>query len=466
LTLNNTPLPKKTLSPRNTLLSVLVLCAINLLNFYDRQAPGALVEPMRREFGLSDMQIGLLGSMFIWVYALAGVPLGRLADVWSRKKLLTIGVTVWSALTAAAGLATSFSFLVFTRLGVGVGEAVCAPVGTSWIGDLFPAKRRARVLSLFMLGVPIGGALSFLLCGPMAQAWGWRTALVSAAAPALLLMPLLLLVQEPARGASEGTSQEASASAIEVKGEAKGSIYDLLRIHTLWWIILSGALLNFNMYALATFLPAFMTRVHGYSVARAGVTCGLVYLIGGVCGGLLGGYLGDLVAGNARNARLWMAAIIALLGAPIMGYGITRPAGLAPAALVAIAIGYGAFNTYYGFVYSSIQDIVAPNQRGFTMSVYFMAMYLCGASFGPLLTGGLSDHMARRAMHAAGAVSVAGFRAVGLQKAMVIMPILSVALAIVLYLGSRTMSQDVERRDAKMQGGEGGASINYAPRRE
>ena len=101
---------------------MLVLCGINLLNFYDRQAPGALVEPMRREFGLSDTQIGLLGSMFIWVYALAGVPLGRLADVWSRKKLLAIGVTVWSALTAASGLAASFSFLLFTRLGVGVGE--------------------------------------------------------------------------------------------------------------------------------------------------------------------------------------------------------------------------------------------------------------------------------------------------------------------------------------------------------
>jgi len=428
---------------------VLVLCAINLLNFYDRQAPGALVEPMRREFGLSDTQIGLLGSMFIWVYALAGVPLGRVADVWSRKKLLTIGVTVWSALTAAAGLAASFPFLVFTRLGVGVGEAVCAPVGTSWIGDLFPAKRRARVLSVFMLGVPIGGALSFLLCGPIAQAWGWRTALVSAAAPAIVLVPFLLLVREPARGASEGTSEEASASAIE----ARGSIYDLLRIRTLWWIILSGALLNFNMYALATFLPAFMTRVHGYSVARAGVTCGIVYLIGGVCGGLVGGHLGDLVASNARNARLWMAAIIALLGAPIMYYGITRPAGFAPAALVAIAIGYGAFNTYYGPVYASIQDIVPPNQRGFTMSVYFMAMYLCGASFGPLLTGGLSDHLARRAMHAAGAVSLEGFRAVGLQKAMVIMPILSVVLAIVLYLGSRTMNQDVERRDARIASG-------------
>jgi MFS family permease len=437
------------LKRNNTLLSVLVLSGINLLNFYDRQAPGALVEPMRKEFHLSDTKIGLLGSVFIWVYALAGLPLGRVVDVWSRKKLLAIGVAVWSALTAASGLATSFSFLLFTRLGVGVGEAVCAPAGTSWIGDLFPVKRRARVLSLFMLGVPVGGALSFLLCGPIAQRWGWRTAMVSAAAPAILLVPLLLLVREPARGASEQT----------LAAESKGSLSTLLRVPTLWWIILSGALFNFNMYALGTFLPAFITRVHGYSVAHAGVTSGIVYLVGGVLGGLLGGYLGDRVSSNARNARLWMAAIIALLSAPIMFYGISQPAGFAARAIVAIAIGYAAFNTYFAFVYSSIQDIVPPDQRGFAMSVYFMAMYLCGASFGPLLTGRLSDLLAHRAMYAAGAVSLEAFRAVGLQRAMIVMPILSVLLAIVLYLGSRTMTQDVARRDASMQDPHGGVNV-------
>jgi MFS family permease len=437
------------LKRNNTLLSVLVLSGINLLNFYDRQAPGALVEPMRKEFHLSDTKIGLLGSVFIWVYALAGLPLGRVVDVWSRKKLLAIGVTVWSALTAASGLATSFSFLLFTRLGVGIGEAVCAPAGTSWIGDLFPVKRRARGLSLFMLGVPVGGALSFLLCGPIAQRWGWRTAMVSAAAPAILLVPLLLLLREPARGASEET----------LAAESKGSLSTLLRVPTLWWIILSGALFNFNMYALGTFLPAFMTRVHGYSVAHAGVTSGIVYLLGGVLGGLLGGHLGDRVSSNARNARLWMAAIIALLSAPIMFYGISQPAGFAARAIVAIAIGYAAFNTYFAFVYSSIQDIVPPDQRGFAMSVYFMAMYLCGASFGPLLTGRLSDLLAHRAMHAAGAVSLEAFRAIGLQRAMIVMPILSVLLAIVLYLGSRTMTQDVARRDATMQDPHDGVSV-------
>jgi len=190
--------------------------------------------------------------------------------------------------------------------------------------------------------------------------------------------------------------------------------------------------------------------VHGYSLARSGIATGFVYLLGGVCGGLLGGYLGDRVAGTRRNARLGMAAFISLLSAPVAFFGILQPAGAAMTALICLAITYGAFNTYYAFVYSSIQDIVAPDQRGFTMSVYFMAMYLCGASFGPLLTGNLSDRLARHAMAVAGSEKMTEvFKATGLQQAMLVLPILSLALATVLYFASRTMNADAQRRDAK-----------------
>ena len=150
--------------------AVLVLFAINILNFYDRHVPGALVEPMRREFHLSDMQIGLLGSVFIWLYAIMGVPLGRIADSGSRKKLLAWGLVVWASLTACAAIATNFSILLISRVGVGLGEATCAPAATSWLGDLFPADKRSRVLALFMLGVPFGGALAYFSSGPLAQA--------------------------------------------------------------------------------------------------------------------------------------------------------------------------------------------------------------------------------------------------------------------------------------------------------
>src|ERR1700719_3106839 len=153
--------------------SVIVLFAINILNFYDRHVPGALVEPMRKEFHLNDTQIGLLGSAFIWIYAIFGVPLGRIADSASRKKLLAWGIVIWTAMTASAGLATTYAMLLLSRVGVGVGEAACAPTATSSLGGLVPPARRAPVLALFMLGVPVDGALGYFFSGPLAAAYGW-----------------------------------------------------------------------------------------------------------------------------------------------------------------------------------------------------------------------------------------------------------------------------------------------------
>jgi MFS family permease len=418
--------------------ALMVLIAVNILNFYDRHVIGALTEPIRKEFGLTDGQVGLMGSAFIWLYALVGLPLGRVADRWSRRRLLAAGMAVWAALTATAAMAANYTMLLFSRLGFAVGEAVVAPAATSWIGDIFPAERRARPLALFMLGVPVGGALSYFFSGPVAQAYGWRAAMVLAAAPALLLIPVLLRLTEPARGAAETHRHEA---------KDRGSMMAILKIPTMWWIILSGALLNFNMYAIGTFLPAFLSRIHGLTLARSGIATGVVFAVGGVAGGLLAGRLGDRIIHDRQNGRLLCAAGIAAVGAPVAWLGIS--AGGAYVAIALITVAYGTLNSYYGLVYSAIQDIVAPAMRGTAMAIYFMAMYLCGASFGPLLTGRLSDLMARRAADAAGAVKITeAFKAIGLQQAMLIIPVLSVGLAVVLFCGARTIAADMRRRDA------------------
>jgi MFS family permease len=425
---------------KNTLwFSVVVLFAINILNFYDRQVPGALVEPMRKEFHLNDTQIGLLGSAFIWIYAIVGVPLGRIADFVSRKKLLAWGVVIWTALTASAGLANTYALLLFSRVGVGVGEAACAPTATSWLGDLFPADKRSRVLALFMLGVPVGGALGFFFSGPLAQAYGWRAAMVFAAVPALLLVPALLMLEEPRRGASE----------LHPAPLARRSMWYVLSIPTFWWIIASGALLNFNAYAFATFLPAFFSRVHGLSLAGSGIATGIVYLAGGVSGGAVAGYLGDSIVHHRKDGRLLYAAVLALVAIPFAFAGILRPAGSLYLAVTFLALTYASLTTYYGLVYSAIQDMVAPNLRGSAMAIYFMAMYMCGASFGPLLTGKLSDVLAHRAAALAGFTAVTeAFRATGLQQAMLIIPVLCSALSLVLYMGSRTITRDIRKREA------------------
>lgn len=429
-------------SSRAVWFSVAILFAINILNFYDRHVPGALVEPIRKEFHLDDSQIGLIGSAFIWLYAIVGVPLGLIADKRSRKKLLAWGVVVWTALTASTGLATSYPFLVFSRVGVGLGEAACAPTATSWLGDLFPPARRSRVLALFMLGIPVGGALGYFFSGPLAQARGWRTAMVTAALPAVLLVPALLFLREPQRGASEPHDLTSSAA----------SVWQVLRIPTFWWIIVSGALLNFNAYAFATFLPAFFSRLHHLSLANSNYATGTAYLCGGLLGGAVSGFLGDWITRRRKDGRMLCGAATALATVPFACLGVLQPGGSFVLAAIFLGLTYAALSSYYGFVYSSLQDIVAPNQRASAMAIYFMAMYLLGASFGPLLTGKLSDFLAHRAAALAGSQAVTeAFRALGLQQAMLVIPVLSFALALVLYMGSRTIAADMERRSVAAQ---------------
>jgi MFS family permease len=254
---------------------------------------------------------------------------------------------------------------------------------------------------------------------------------------------MLLLLHEPERGASETHRFT----------EAPASMFSVLRIPTLWWIVASGALLNFNMYAIGTFMPALLGRIHGLKVGPAGIATGILYLVGGVAGGLVAGWLGDRVIHTRKNGRLLAAAAISFVGAPFAYFGAMQPKGALIAAVAMWTISYGALNSYYGLVYSSIQDIVAPAQRGATMALYFMAMYLCGASFGPLLTGRLSDYFARRAADAAGSSTITdAARALGLQQAILVVPVLSILLALVLYMGSRTIAADISRREAAARG--------------
>ncbi|MBZ5524883.1 MAG: MFS transporter [Acidobacteriia bacterium] len=429
----STPATSASGSARFALGSLTVLVLVNIINFYDRQVPGALAEPIRNEFAMSDAQIGLLSSVFIWLYAVVGLPLGLMADRFSRKWLLAAGVTIWGALTGCAAWAMSLPMLVVSRLGVAVGEATCAPAATSWIGDLFPAEKRARPLALFMLGVPVGGALSYFFSGPVALKYGWRMAMMLAAAPALAIVPVLLLLREPRRGASE---HKATAP-------ASASIWQVLRIPTFWWIIASGAMVNFILYAVGTFLPAFFGRIHHMDVGRAGIFTGIIYGVGGICGGLLAGYLGDTIARRQPGGRMLTAAIAALCAAPLSYFGVRQSWGSLALAVPLLTLAYGLLNMYYGLVYASIQDIVGPTLRATSMSIYFLAMYMCGASFGPIITGQLSDRMAHRAAAAAGSLQVTeAFRAIGLQQAMLVIPVLALGLAIVLWAGSRTIAKD------------------------
>jgi len=424
-------------------LTLAVLFLFNLLNFYDRQILASVNEPIRREWGLSDTQLGALGTAFTLLYAFVGVPLGRLADRYSRRALLSAGLFVWSGLTAVSGAAVGFRSMFLARLGVGVGEAACAPAATSLIGDLYPASRRAWALSIFMLGLPIGQTLSYAVSGTVAQAWGWRWAFFVAGIPGCLLaLAALPLLSEPARGASEtlrvGDRRRAGSPYLLVLG-----------IPTMWWIILSGALHNFNMYALSAFLPSFLIRSHGLGLREAGFFSAVVKGLGGGVGLFLGGRLADRVHRSSASGRMRMATVSLSLAAPFQLAALGQPAGSPWAFLVWMTIAALLMYVYYATVYASIQDIVEPALRGTAMAVYFFAMYVMGASFGPLGTGALSDWLARQA---AGSGEITDqVRAIGLHRAMYILPALQVLLGLVLYAGSRTVAGDRRKLEAWME---------------
>lgn len=386
-----------------------VLFLVNVLNYYDRQALGAVVEPLRHEFHLTDTQLGLLPSLFTILYALAGLPLGRLADTRSRRRLLAAGVAVWAGLTALGALAASYAMLLVTRLGVGIGEAVCAPAATSWIGDLAAPRRRARALAGFMMAVPVGVMLSLAVTGPVAQALGWRAALAVAALPAVALAPALLWIEEPKRGA----------------GGPRLSPAGLARVPALWWIAASGAIVNAVLYTFSYFLPAFLTRVHGLAVGQAGLWTGI--------GSGVAGILGAVAAGVFGAGRLRLAAAATLASVPFSFAAVALPSGRASAVICLAMTAYGLLQMYYGLVYAALHDVVGPDLRGTAMAAYLMVSYLGGASFGPLLTGRLSDFFARRAAAPAEAA-----KAIGLHQAMFVIPALCFVLAIVLEAAARS----------------------------
>ena len=420
-----------------------VLFAINAMNFFDRQILGAVGEPVRREWQLSDGALGLLGTAFTLLYAFVGVPLGRLADRVSRTRILAAGVFVWSALTAASGMARSFWQLFVVRLGVGVGEATCAPAATSLIGDMFPPARRARALGVFMMGLPVGIALSYLVSGYVARAWGWRAAFYVAGLPGLLCAAAMLLRPEPPRG-------QAEAHAVGSR-QRPGSPYALvLGTPTMWWIIVSGALHNFNMYALGAWLAPYLMRYHGTDIAHAGLILTGSYGLAGAPGLWLGGVAADAMLKRRRDGRLLLGAVCLAASAPLLWLTMQVGRGSLVTFTLLLGASVALMYVYYAVIYSAIQDVIEPALRGTAMALYFFAMYVMGASFGTWATGLASDYYTRRAAEAAGVAATSGqalepFRAVGLQSALELLPLLGLVLSVVVWAASRTVTRDMDR---------------------
>jgi len=416
-----------------------LLFLANLFNFFDRTIPAIIIEPIRLEWHLSDFQIGLIGTAFTLVYAIAGLPLARLADTGSRSRLMGWGLMAWSGLTAVNGMVGSFWSFLLVRMGVGIGEASYAPAANSLIGDLFPAERRARAMGIFMLGLPLGLLLAFFTIGAMVQAFGsWRAPFFIAAVPGVLLALFLFMIREPARGAAE-------AVAIS-QAPVDRPLRRVLSVPTFAWLVMAGLTFNFASYACNSFMVPMLQRFFELPLQQAAVATGMIVGLTGLVGLTLGGWVADKVHQRFANGRL-MFAVLSMLAATLATAWALHAGRIELGLFVAVfGVGWLFSYNFYTCVYTAIQDVVQPRLRATAMALYFAGLYLLGGGLGPVVVGGLSDHFAVAAMIAAGEVVMSeAFKAEGLHDAMYLIPVALMLTMVFLLAASRCFSRDAQR---------------------
>lgn len=422
---------------------LVVLLLVNVLNFFDRAVPAILFEPIRAEWRLNDLQLGFIAAAFTVVYASASVPLGLLADRYSRKAIAGFGLIAWSVFSALGAVSWNFSSFLLTRVGVGLGEASYGPAATSMIGDLYPSDRRSRAMGVFNLGLPLGLLLAFLLVGPIVSAFdSWRAAFALCLLPGLIVAVFVFMIREPTRGAAEslGRSQHFE----------RHPVRKAFTIPTMRWIIVAGVAQNFAAYSTSAFMVPMIQRFFDLSLERAAQSTGVIVGLTGLVGLTLGGWMADLVHRKSQQGRMLMASICMGLSALLTLLALSLDADRATAFVAVFSLGWLLQYAFFVCVFPAIHDVIEPRMRATSIAVYFAIVSFLGGTIGPALVGHLSDRYARAAMDAAGASELtAAFRAVGLHDALMAVPLALCVAAAALFAATRQFRRDA----AAMQAG-------------
>jgi predicted MFS family arabinose efflux permease len=345
-----------------------------------------LFPDIKAEFGLSDIQLGLLGGLsFALFYATMGLPIARLSDQFSRKLIIIVSIIVFSIMTALGGMATGFISLLLFRIGVGIGEAGVNPASHSIIADYFPPHRRAFAMATLMVGGSLGMILGFVGGGVIAESYGWRIALVSVGAPGLLLALLMVkYLKEPARGTFE---THAPAPPPPVRTTVAAMWSNPAMRHLVAGSVAAGMM----TYGLTQWLPTFFMRAHDLSQSQTGMMMAGVFGICGVIGALAIAKLFDRLAVRGYQYGLWMLALIPFISMPFFIMGLLAD-DLTTAMLLFIIPGIAA-NCFMGPVLAMVQTLSAVNMRAVSAAVVMLFINLIGLGLGPLLVGVLSDFL-------------------------------------------------------------------------
>lgn len=369
------------LSARATGWAIALLTGMNLLNYIDRFVLPAVIETVRRDIPMNDSQQGFVLSSFIVVYMLAAPVFGRLGDRHSRKRLIALGVALWSLATAGTALARSYSALLGARALVGIGEAAYATLAPSLIGDYFPADKRGRWMSVFYLAIPIGSALGYVSGGQLTHAYSWRAAFLIVGLPGLLLAAAALAIVEPPRGQFDREATDVLP--------LRDTLRSLARNREYVWTVSGYTAYTFALGGLAQWMPTYLIRVRHMDGAYANSVFGAITVLTGLLGTAAGGALAEAIRHRARKPYLLVSGVSALLAAPlsVLAFQLSDPAALWRAVFAAeflVFMSTGPVNTV-------LVNCVGPAMRttGFALSI--LVTHLFGDALSPSLIGVVSD---------------------------------------------------------------------------
>ncbi|HEX4785971.1 MAG TPA: MFS transporter [Candidatus Sulfotelmatobacter sp.] len=363
------------LQPRTALL---VLTALNLLNYVDRNVLFAVQPLVQEEFHLSNAQVGYLTSAFLGFYMVAAPFVGPLADRYSRKLIIALGAIFWSGLTLLTAVTHTYTELLIRHTLVGVGEATFVTIAPTFVADLFAENLRGRILGVFYLAIPVGSAAGYLLGGYLAPHYGWRFPFYIAAAPGFLLALAVFFLKEPERGQFDSLTETPE----------RGTILGLVRNPAFLTSTLGMAAMTFSLGGIQVWIPKFLYSERGYTLEAANFAFGIIIVVDGIVASLAGGWLGDYLLPRLKGSYYLVSAATMLLGIPVMIVAL-----FVKGPLMMPAIGVAAFLLLFNTapLNAAVINSVGAHIRATALAVNIFIIHLLGDVPSPTMMGWVAD---------------------------------------------------------------------------
>ncbi len=364
---------------------------IYFLNHADRMVLPSVFPLLKNELGLTDTQLGLLGSSFFWVYALLVPIAGSLGDVMSRKKLVVLALLLWSSATASSGLASGFALLFVFRALTGTGEAFYYPAANSMISDFHGQKTRSLAMGIHQTSVYFGTVASATVAGYIGQTWGWRWAFLGFGLSGIVVALIAwFTLHEPERGASDREELQTAPQTVPAALPLGERIKETFGTPTAIVLMIAFLGMILNNAAYLTWTPTLLFEKFRLSLAEAGFHATFWHHLGAMAGVLAGGRVADRLSAKSRMSRPLVQVVGLVLGAPfifLLGWSGSSVVVFASLGL------YGFFRGLYDSnLFASLYEVVRPEARATATGFMICVAFLCGG-FAPVIIGWLSAQM-------------------------------------------------------------------------